>query len=46
MPAKQTGEGTEQRRYIGPDILAECLAGKSAELGTPDPEGQPPALGH
>jgi transposase-like protein len=43
--AEQTDEWTEQRRYIGPDILAECLAGKSAEPGTPEPGGQPPALG-
>lgn len=45
--AEQTDEWTEQRRYIGPDILAECLSGKSAEPGsaepgTAEPGGQPP----
>ncbi|MFD1658127.1 hypothetical protein ACFSL4_07830 [Streptomyces caeni] len=44
--AEQTDEWTEQRRYTGPDILAECISGKSAEPGTPDLGGQPPALSH
>ncbi|MFD5774070.1 hypothetical protein [Streptomyces fungicidicus] len=44
-PSRPT-KWTEQRRYIGPDILAECLSGKSAEPGTPDPGGQQPTLGH
>ncbi|WP_405880594.1 IS256 family transposase [Streptomyces sp. NBC_01136] len=41
--AEQTDEWTEQRRYIGPDILANCTGTASAETDTPEPEG-PPAL--
>ncbi|MBA2806362.1 hypothetical protein E0500_002525 [Streptomyces sp. KM273126] len=44
--AEQTDEWTEQRRCIGPGILAECINGRLAEPGAPEPGGQPPALGH
>lgn len=44
--AEQTDEWTEQRRYIGPDILASYTDDLPAEPDTPDHGSASPALEH